>query len=141
MRGRSEPFAEPWRATARRTGAIALAIGVGIGLYRRQLAAVPMATVFALWFTLGGHFLEVLFRNRLADHGGRATRAVARLAFWFAGGSLLYAGALATGALLTGRGPDPWPWWVGGVGFVGVELVIHQLLHARGHASFYDGRG
>lgn len=138
-----EPFTEPWRTTVFRTGGIALAIGLGVGLYQSNLAAVPIATIVALWFTLGGHFVEVLMRNRLRQRlDERATvQAVARLIYWLAAGSLLYAGALATRSILTGRSAVVWPWWVGGVFFVGVELVVHLLLFARGQPSFYDGRG
>jgi hypothetical protein len=140
---RWKPFAEPWRTTALRTGTIALAIGLGVGLYTRQFAAVFLASVLALWFTLGGHVLEVLFRNQLRPRsgGGAPVLAVTRLAYWFAGGSALYAGALATRAILTGRGAVPWPWWTGGVAFVALELVVHLLLHARRQPSFYNGRG
>jgi hypothetical protein len=138
-----EPFAEPWRTTLLRTGLLALAIGMGVGLYKRQLATVPLATLFALWFTLGGHFLELLLRNRVRRRirDGAAVQAVARIAGWFAGGSVLYQGALGTRALLTGRGAAAWPWWMAGIAFVGVELLVHLLLRARGLPSFYDGRG
>jgi hypothetical protein len=136
------PFAEPWRVTAVRTVSLAVAIGAGIGLYQRQLVAGLLGTVVALWFTLGGHFLELLFRNQIGHHSGsRPMRSVTRLGYWFVGGSVLYAGALATRALLVGRAAHPWPWWVAGVGFVGVELVIHRLLRLRGQPSFYDGLG
>jgi hypothetical protein len=143
MQTRWEPFTEPWRATALRTGAIALAIGVGVGLYKQQLAAAFLATLLALWFTLGGHFVEILFRNQLRHRiGGQApVQAVARLVYWFAGGSALYAGALATRAILTGQGAVSWPWWTGGVVFVGLELLIHLLLNAHRKPSLYDGRG
>jgi hypothetical protein len=140
---RREPVTEPWRATARRTGTIALAIGVGVGLYERQLAAVPSATLLAMWFTLGGHLVEVIFRDHLRYRmGGQVpVQVVSRLVYWFAGGSALYAGALTTRAILTGRGGAPWPWWTGGVAFVGLELLVHLMLHARRCPSFYDGRG
>lgn len=59
------PFSEPWRTTVLRTGSIALGIGLGVGLYQRHLAVVPVVTLLALWFTLGGHYVELLFRNRL----------------------------------------------------------------------------
>jgi hypothetical protein len=32
-------------------------------------------------------------------------------------------------------------WWVAGFGFVGIELIAHLGLHARGRPSVYDGRG
>jgi hypothetical protein len=142
-RTRSEPYIEPWRATALRTGTIALAIGLGVGLYQRRLAAVPLTTLIALWFSLGGHFVELLMRNHLRVRiGGPAfVQAVARLLYWFAGGSVLYAGALATRAILTGWPPVAWPWWTGGIAFIALELLVHLFLHARGLPSFYDGRG
>jgi len=53
-----KPFAEPWRTTALRNGTIAVAIGLGVGLSTRQFAVGFLASVLALWFTLGGHVLE-----------------------------------------------------------------------------------
>jgi hypothetical protein len=140
---RRERFAEPWHATVLRTGTIALAIGVGVGLYQKRLAAVPVSAIIALWFTLGGHFVEVLVRDRLLHRirGQVPAGAVIRLFSWFVGGSVLYAGALVTRAILTGRGAVPRPWWTGGLVFVGLELVVHLLLYARGQPCFYDGRG
>src|SRR5215813_2545306 len=109
-------FAEPRRTTALRTGSIALAIGVGVALVRRQLSLLPVVTLMALWFTLGGHYVELLFRNRLAPlvDGSPQRLAFVRLPYWFVGGSLLYAGALATQGILDGRGHVSRPWWVGG---------------------------
>lgn len=136
-------FTEPWRTTALRTGGMALAAGIGVGLYRRQLTVVPLAALLALWFTFGGHLVEVLFRNRLRARLGDAIApaALARLIFWFVAGSELYAGALATRAILTDRRATPWPWWTGGVVFVALELLIHLLMRLRGQPCFYDGRG
>lgn len=141
--GKRQPFTEPWRTTARRTGAIALAIGLGVGLYQRSLAAVPVTTVIALWFTLGGHFVELFIRNYLGRVVGGSGRvqAVARLVYWFVGGAVLYAGALATWAIVTRRGAVAWPWWAAGLGFVALELLVHLFLYSRGQPSFYDGRG
>lgn len=129
-------FAEPWRTTLLRTGSLALAFGAGFSLYQHRLAALPRATLFALWFTLGGHFIELLYRNRLRQliSPNPLAQACARLVYWFAGGCVLAAGALATQRF-------PWPWWMGGVLFIGVELVVHFLLLLRRQPSFYNGRG
>ncbi len=140
---RWERFAEPWHTTALRTGLLALAIGVGVAAYRRQPALIPVVTLIALWFTLGGHFADLWFRNRLRQHvsGHPVAQASARIGYWFVAGLALYAGILATKAVLGSPRAVLLPWWVGGLAFVGVELVIHLLLRARGAPSFYDGRG
>src|SRR5262245_5523507 len=135
-------FTEPWSVTALRTGFIALAIGVGAAVLRRQPSVVPLATLTALWFTLGGHFVDLAFRNHLGRlAGGGTARVLSRLAWWFAGGCVLYQGALETQSLVWGRDSAGWPWWVAGVGFVGAELIVHLLLRLRKLPSFYDGRG
>jgi hypothetical protein len=143
MQQTAEPFAEPWRTTALRTGLLALAAGIGVGLIKGHLALVPWVTLFALWFTLGGHFLELLFRNRLRHYisDQPAALALARAAYWFVGGVVLFEAAQATQTLLARRMAVPLSWWMAGVGFVGVELLIHLGLRARGEPSVYDGRG
>lgn len=138
-----QPFTEPWRTTALRTGSLALAVGVIVGLRQRHFGVVPVVTLLALWFTLGGHFVEVLFRNRLGRYisGPPAIHALCRVGYWFLGGVVLFAGALATRALLAARMPIPFSWWQAGMGFVGVELLVHLGLRARGQPNVYDGRG
>jgi hypothetical protein len=135
-------FTEPWSVTALPTGLVALAIGIGAGVIRRQISVVPSVTLTALWFTLGGHLVDLAFRNYLGRlAGGGAVRALSRLAWWFAGGCVLYQGALETKSLIWGRDSAGWPWWYAGVGFVGAELVVHLLMRSRQLPSFYDGRG
>ena len=139
----AQPFSEPWRTTALRTGLLALAVGAAAGLRQHQIADIPAVSLLALWFTLGGHFLELLFRNRLRQYLGdqRAMQMLVRVAFWFVGGAVLFEGVLATRALLGIRVNVPFSWWLAGAGFVGVELLIHLGIRARGQPNFYDGRG
>lgn len=100
-----------------------------------------LASVLALWFSLGGHWVELWFLNwlrpRIPDEWG--WRAAVRLAVWFAGGTILTIGMRATALALTGTAF--WPlWWSGGILFIGVELVVHLVLQLRGRPSFYNGR-
>ena len=138
-----QPFSERWRTTALRTGLLALAAGVAVGVIKRHLAVVPSVTLFALWFTLGGHFLELLFRNRLREFVSDqpAAQMLARIAYWFLGGAVLFEAAQTTQALFARHVSVPFSWWLAGIGFVGVELLVHLRLRARGEASVYDGRG
>ena len=137
-----ERFSEPWGRTLGRTVGLALAIGFGVALYQRRPTLAPITALLALWFTLGGHFIELWCRNGLRPMlPNRALALIARLAAWFVGGSALYGGALATRSLLTGRPAPPWPWWSGGVFFIAAELLIHSWLLGRGQPSAFDGRG
>jgi len=135
--------AESWRTTALRTGGLALIIGIGVGAARHNFSLAPPLTLLALWFTLGGHFVELLFRNQLRQHisHGAVAQLVARVVYWFAGGSLLFEGALVTRALLGVQLRIPYSWWMAGIAFVAVELLIHLFIRSRGQANFYDGRG
>src|SRR5205085_618160 len=103
----------------------------------------PVATLLVLWPSFGGHWVEVLFLNRVRPRlpAGQWLRAAVRVGVWFSGGILLWLGMVLT-AMALGLRPGRWPaWWVGGVVFVGIELVVHFVLWVRGRPSFYDGRG
>lgn len=139
-----KPYREPLRRTLMRTGAIALVVGAVLARRWGGLAHWPLATLVVLWFSLGGHWVELWFLNWLRPRLSRA-RAVqigARVGVWFVGGIGLGLGSALTAMLLAGLQPAPWSaWWYGGLAFIGVELVVHLVLQLRGHPSFFDGRG
>ena len=140
-----QPYREPLRVTLLRTGAIAVVIG---GALARSLGGRwPIATLIALWPALGGHFVEIFFLNFLRPRlaANRAVRIAARLVVWFVGGVIL---ALAMGLTARAVGVHPARWTVpgsalglAGVGFIGIELVVHLVLQIIGQPSFYNGRG
>ena len=142
---------ESWRRDRESLGrtlirnlAIALVIGAVVARSWGDSARWPLASAMALWFSLGGHWVEVWFldwlRPRLA--AGLVVQVGARLATWFVAGIGLGLGAVLTGAVLGNWHPPHWlRWWHGGVILIGVELVAHLLLRLRGRASFYSGRG
>ena len=145
MTRRWQPYKEPIRATLMRTGTIAL---VGGALLARAwgggLARWPIATLLALWPSFGGHWVELWFLNwlrpRLPDT--RAAQMGARIGVWFVGGTGLALGMGLTAMMLSDVRPAQWPvWWVGGLAFIGIELVVQLVLQLRGHSSFYNGRG
>jgi hypothetical protein len=146
-----QPHREPLRVTLVRTVAIAAAAGVifslssgrGLGL-GRGLGRWPLATLLMLWPSFGGHWVDLWFLNWLRPRipAGRAVQIVARLAVWFVGGIALALGMYVTALVLVGFGPERWPaWWLGGAGFILVELIAQLGLQLRGRRSFYNGQG
>jgi hypothetical protein len=108
------------------------------------LARWPISTLLTLWPSFGGHWVEIWFLNWLRPRisAGRGVQIVARLAVWFLGGVLLLLGMKLTAAALPlAAEPRTPPLWLGGVAFIGIELVAQLALQLRGRPSFYNGRG
>ena len=137
------PFREPVRATARRTLSLAALGGLALALAWGRLAWWPAATAVALWPALGGHWVEVGFLNGLRPRlpARRAAQVAGRLAVWFVSGAVLGIAMRWTAGVLTQhRARLPLTWWVAGLGFVGVEVMVHLAANAAGRPSFVDGR-
>src|SRR5438876_10209078 len=80
--GRSRrQFEGPLRRTLARNVALAASVGVVFALQRHSLRLVLPVAALALWFSLGGHYVELAFvkglRARLSQ--GRLTQAALRL--------------------------------------------------------------
>jgi hypothetical protein len=136
-------YREPLRTTLMRTGMIALIGGAVLAHWWGGLARWPMATLLLLWPSFGGHWVELWFLNWLRPRlpSARAVQVAARLATWFVGGIGLAIGVRLTAITLPGSRPIRWPaWWVGGLAFIGIELVVHLALQLRGRPRFYNGR-
>lgn len=134
---------EPLSRTLARNVAIAAVAGAGLAIHDRELSLWPSCSVLALWFSLGGHYVEVLFLNRIRPRfrTARPMLMTSRLLVWFAGGVLLYTAMALTGRALPLAPPRLELWWFGGLLFVGIELVVHAVLALRGRPNFYAGSG
>jgi uncharacterized membrane protein YgdD (TMEM256/DUF423 family) len=139
-----QPFHEPLRATLVRTIGIAILVGALFALRLGGLSRWPAASVVMLWPTLGGHALELWFLNWLRPRlpRDRGVQIAARVVLWFVGGMLFLVAMRLTAAALAGSRPvsrvAP---WIGGLAFIGIELVVHLAARLRGRPSVYDGRG
>jgi len=137
------PYQEPLQTTLVRTGTIALVAGAVLARSWGGLARWPLATLLMLWPSFGGHWLELWFLNWLRPRlpANRPEQIAARVVVWFVGGAVLALGMSVTALVLAGLQPARWPaWWLGGLAFIGVELVAQLVLQMRGRASFYNGR-
>ncbi len=127
-----------------RTGTIALVLGAVLARWWGGLDRWPLATLLVLWFTFGGHYVELWFLNWLRPRlsVARAVQVGARVGVWFVGGTGLALGMALTAMVLGDFPPSRWPaWWLGGIGFIGVELIVRLLPQLCRRPSFYNGRG
>ena len=141
MTAQRQPYREPLRTTILRTGTIAIVVGAVIARFWGGLARWPLATLLVLWFSFGGHWVEVWYLNWLRPRlpTARAMQIAARIATWFVGGVLLAACMSLTTMALAGFRLR-WHWWLGGLAFIGLELLVHLFLQLRGRPGFYNGR-
>jgi len=140
-----QAYREPLRVTLARTGTIAVVLGLAIAMLAGGgVRYWPAATLLALWPAFGGHWVELFFLNWLRPRlpADRRTHAIARILVWFAGGCALAAGVYLTAMALHGSHAPRMPaWWIGGLAFIGIELIVHLVLQLRGVNNFYNGRG
>jgi hypothetical protein len=118
MTSQWKPYEEPFRTTVLRNAIIAIVVGAALAQLRGGLARWPLATLLALWPSLGGHWVELWFLNWLRPPHFRCTRPAGcgsrwgvvrwrhRSRYWRGsdrdGASQLSPGPLAR---LVGRGP------------------------------------
>ena len=144
MTSQWQPFREPLPVTLLRTGTIAIVVGAVLAQFWGGLARWPMATLLVLWPSLGGHWVELWFLNWLRPRlsAARRVQVAARVGVWFVGGIGLAIGMGLTATAIGGFRLARWPaWWLGGLAFIGIELVAHLVLQLRGRPSFFNGRG
>jgi hypothetical protein len=137
-------YHEPLRKTQLQTVTIALVLAAVLTRLRGGLVRWLTVAVLILWPALGGHYVELCFLNWLRPRlpSSLAAQLAARVGVWFAGGVILLLCMRLTAMALGTFRPEHWPaWWVGGLAFIGIELVVHLILQLRGRASFYNGRG
>jgi hypothetical protein len=136
-------FEEPFRRTLVRNVVLAAVVGLVFALQRRDPALALPVTALAMWFSLGGHYVETAFlngvRSRLPQR--RLPQALVRLLVWSCGGALLYTCMAVTARALPIAAPPLRLWWFGSLLFVGLELAVHGSLAIRGLPNFYNGRG
>jgi hypothetical protein len=144
MTSQWQPYREPLHTTLLRTGIIAIVVGAVLARFWGGLARWPVTTLLVLWPSFGGHWVEVLFLNWLRPRlsAARPVQVAARIGVWFVGGAILALGVSLTAMVLTGFQPAHWPaWWLGGLAFIAIELLVHLTLQFRRRPNFYNGRG
>ncbi len=138
-----QPYQEPLRTTLARTVTIAIVAGTVVARFLGW-SHWPIFVLVMLWPSFGGHWVELWFLNWLRPRipSERGVQVAARIGVWFVAGIGLALAMAFTALAIGGLRPMHWPaWWLGGVGFIAIELVAQLALQLRGRPSFYNGRG
>jgi len=136
-----QSYHEPLHVTLVRTGLVGLVLGLIVARLQSQRASWPQWTAFALWFSFGGHWVELFFLNWLRPRlaSARWVQVTGRLFTWLVRGTLLMVGARITAASFSGQSLRLPAWWLGGPVFLCLELLVHALPQLRGQPNFYNG--
>lgn len=134
---------EPLLRTLGRNVVLAVIVGCVLALQRHNLKLLPSLAALALWFSLGGHYVELVFLNGVRPRvaPGRLPQLAWRVGVWFVGGAVLFLLMATTARVLPFRSIPFRLWWYGGCALVGIELLVHAALALRGEPNFYSGRG
>jgi hypothetical protein len=134
-------FHEPIRRTLVRNLAIAAVVGAAFAFWKRDAGLLFPFSALALWFSLGGHYVEVVFLNEIRPRisGARLMQRCARLATWFIGGAILYVCMAITARVLLVQPPR-----LGYGGAAGCFLLVLSFwrmpfLPCGAHPTFYNG--
>jgi hypothetical protein len=138
------PYRERIRTTLIRAVSIAVVAAALVSAWAGGISRWPILSLFMLWPAFGGHWVDLWFLNWLRPRLPSAPliQRAARVAVWFGGGGVLALGIRLTATLLHQRVALTWLTWApAGVAFVGIELLAHAVLAARGRPSFFNGLG
>jgi hypothetical protein len=104
-----------------------------------------IANVVALfWMTFGGHWLELIYVDLIANHlPNELTQRLVRITLWFTVGSAIVLASAWTRGLfgLADYAVRDVTWTVAGLFFVAIQLVIHGTYWFFGQPSFWTHDG
>lgn len=148
-------FRESLHITLIRTVGIALVVGTTISRIRiGEFPDTPGMLVWAghvlavLWISLGGHWFENYYLNRLKPKLSIDNRWKMRyrIAVWLAGGAILFPMARITLSLIANSSfPDGeslvWAAVIGPFLFTAIEFTVHVVLNIVGLNSLFNEKG
>jgi hypothetical protein len=99
---------EPFRRTLARNAIISVVVATVFALVQRRLWLIGPVALLALWFSLGGHYVEVIFLNGVRPRipAVPTIQSLVRILIWICGGILLYWGMALTARVLPVRAPS-----------------------------------
>jgi len=103
------------------------------------LFEIIWSAVFCI--VLGGHWLELVFINRIkfALPKNILLLYFIRIVYWFLCSIPLFLMANLITNLFSYKAGVPGHWWTFGFLYIGIQLLMHIIMHIRFKKSFYNG--
>ncbi len=100
-----------------------------------------MIWLIAFCIVFGGHWLELVFINYLKFGlpGNILLLYFVRIAYWFLCSVPLFIAANAVANLFSHTTQHLGRWWAFGLIYIGIQLLMHAIMHIRLRKSFYNG--
>lgn len=144
----SEKNTETFFQTVKRTIVTTAIISIILFLLRvfpsdSRSSFVLLGTIFTAVFCIvfGGHWLEVFFINQIKFVLPKNIFILyfIRIFYWFLSAIPLFALASLVDNLLSNKTRHLGNWWTFGLIYIGIQLVMHAIMHVRLKKSFYNG--
>ncbi len=105
------------------------------------LAVFGPIWAFVFCIVFGGHWLELLFVNRIKFALPKNIFILysVRICYWFLSSIPLFALATWVNDLLSNRTSHLGRWWIFGFFYIGIQLVMYAIMQLRSKKSFYNG--
>ena len=147
---RREKIHEPFRRTLIRTTLTGLAVSIAFSF--GQLKNAPgfnskFSILFITFIYIGGvivfigHYTELFFINYLRFNFSPKyiIQISIRIIYWYVSGCILYNSAMLLRGLLEHKDLFAGNWYLGGIYFIGIELVANLLMQVMIKKSFWNG--
>ena len=108
---------------------------------KSKLIAFGIIWTVIFCIVFGGHWLELLFINFIKFGLPKSMLLLyfVRVCYWFLSSILLFLIANTVRNLLENKSGQLGNWWIFGLLYIGIQLVMYAIMQLRLKKSFYNG--
>ena len=108
---------------------------------KNKLILFEMIWLVAFCIVFGGHWLELVFINHIKFSLPKNILLLyfIRIGYWFLCSIPLFFMADLAASSFTNKTVHLGQWWAFGFFYIGIQLLMHAIMHIRFKKSFYNG--
>jgi len=108
---------------------------------KSKLTQFEMIWSIVFFIVFGGHWLELVFINHIkfALPKNISLLYFVRISYWFLCSIPLFLMMSLINNLFSHKTGNLGHWWIFGFFYIGIQLLMHAIMHIRYKKSFYNG--